>query len=117
MEKHISTVGERVEKYCEKCGEERGHVVALITKAGRISRVECPKCHTRSPFKAAPASGTERSAGAKSTDPYDQKRTYRSGQRMLHPTYGSGEVTAVLEAQKIDVLFSDRLRRMIHART
>jgi hypothetical protein len=35
---------------------------------------------------------------------------------MLHPTFGLGEVTKVIEPCKIDVLFSDRMRRLIHAR-
>jgi hypothetical protein len=35
---------------------------------------------------------------------------------MIHPMWGQGEVTAVIEPRKIDVLFSDRLRRLIHAR-
>jgi hypothetical protein len=35
---------------------------------------------------------------------------------MLHPTFGPGEVTKVIEPCKIDVLFSDRMRRLIHAR-
>jgi hypothetical protein len=35
---------------------------------------------------------------------------------MMHPTFGLGEVTAVIEPQKIDVLFSDRVRRLAHAR-
>jgi hypothetical protein len=47
---------------------------------------------------------------------YDQTRTYRTGQIMTHQSFGPGEVTAVIEPQKIDVLFSDRMRRLIHAR-
>jgi hypothetical protein len=35
---------------------------------------------------------------------------------MLHPSFGPGEVTAIIEPQKIDVLFADRLRRLIHGR-
>jgi hypothetical protein len=35
---------------------------------------------------------------------------------MMHPTFGPGEVTAVIEPRKIDVLFLDRMRRLIHAR-
>jgi hypothetical protein len=34
---------------------------------------------------------------------------------MMHPNFGEGEVTAVIETGKIDVLFADRLRRLIHA--
>ena len=115
MDKRIHQNGERVEKFCAVCSEERGHVVALVTKAGRITRVSCPKCGTRSPFKAGavvPARGI-----TKSGEPYDRTRTYRAGQSLTHPVFGVGEVTALVEPQKIDVLFPDRMRRLIHARS
>jgi DNA-directed RNA polymerase subunit RPC12/RpoP len=113
MEKQTYAVGDRVEKLCAPCGEERGHVVASITKKGAISRVECPKCGTRSTFKSSTATGKRSSAQAGA--PYDQARTYRTGQVMMHQTFGLGEVTAVIEPKKIDVLFADRLRRLVHA--
>jgi len=47
--------------------------------------------------------------------PYDQARTYRKGQTFMYPTFGEGEVTALIEPQKMDVLFADRMRRLIHA--
>jgi len=115
MEKVIYSVGERVEKFCDTCGEERGHIVVLVTKTNQISRVECPKCNTRSRYK-----NESRTAKTRSTDktaiPYEQSRTYRIGQIVMHPSYGDGEVTALIEPQKIDVLFSDRLRRLVHSR-
>ena len=115
MEKQIHSDGERVEKFCATCGEERGHVVVSVTKLGSISRVSCPKCGTRSSFKSN-ASAAQQGTRAKTGAPYDPKLTYRTGQSMLHPSFGQGEVTAVIEPQKIDVLFADRLRRLIHAR-
>lgn len=115
VEKPTYTVQERVDKFCVECDEERGHVVVSVTKRGQISRVSCPKCGTRSTFKSnvAPGKRTPSQPGA----PYDTSRTYRTGQTLVHPTYGPGEVTAVIEPQKIDVLFPDRMRRLIHART
>ena len=113
MEKQTFGVGERVDKLCAICGVERGHVVASITKRGQVSRVACTRCGTRSTFKAG--SGTPRRIGVAGA-PYDQARTYRTGQSMTHPIFGSGEVTAVLETHKIDVLFDDRVRRLVHAR-
>jgi ribosomal protein S27AE len=110
----IHKSGERVEKFCAACGEERGHVVASVTKAGRITRVSCPKCGTRSPFKAGVGGATRPTA--KSGEPYDPARTYRAGQSLTHPVFGVGEVTALVEPQKIDVLFPDRMRRLIHSR-
>lgn len=115
MEKQIYAVGERVEKLCPVCGEERGHVVATITKRGQISRVDCPKCGTRSAFKSNAGILRERSSAVAGA-PYDRMRTYRAGQTLTHPTFGMGEVTALIEPQKIDVLFSDRIRRLIHSR-
>ena len=114
MEKQLYTVGERVDKLCAVCAEERGHLVVSITKFGNISRVNCPKCGTKSVFKSS--GRTERRQPAQSGPLYDRTRTYRTGQTMTHPTYGQGEVTSVIEPQKIDVLFSDRIRRLIHAR-
>lgn len=114
-EKRVYAIGDRVEKRCATCDEERGHVVLSVTKRGLVSRVNCPKCGTRSSFKSGTGTTGKRSI-TNSDAPYDRLRTYRAGQTMLHPIYGLGEVMAVIEPQKIDVLFSDRMRRLIHAR-
>ena len=114
-EKHQYAVGDRDEKLCAVCGEERGHVVAMLNIRGHVSRVSCPQCGTRSTFKSSKPLTGERSMSRESAS-YDSTRTYRKGQTLMHPTFGLGEVTAVIEAQKIDVLFSDRIRRLIHAR-
>jgi hypothetical protein len=116
MEKPVFTVGERVEKLCITCNEVRGHVVVSVTKRGQISRVSCPKCGERSAFKSGAGSdeGAKKST-AKAGAPYDRTRTYRTGQAMMHPTFGLGEVTKVIDPCKIDVLFADRMRRLIHS--
>jgi len=115
VDEQIHRSGERVEKFCAVCGEERGHIVASVTKSGRITSVSCPKCGTRSRFKAG-AEVTAR-APARTGAPYDSTRTYRAGQSLTHPVFGVGEVMAVIEPQKIDVLFPDRMRRLVHTRT
>ena len=113
MEKQTHAVGERVDKLCAPCDEERGHVVASVTRGGRISRVSCPKCGTVSTFKGS--TRTSPRPPAQDLPPYDRTRTYQAGQTMLHTTYGTGEVTALAGPGKIDVLFLDRVRRLIHA--
>lgn len=109
--KETIAVGDRVDQMCVSCGEERGHIVALLNKAGRITYVSCPMCNSRVRYK----SGTKRAASATAVSPYDRDRTYRRGQTMMHPTFGEGEVTGIIEPGKIDVLFADRMRRLIHA--
>ena len=110
-EKHIFTTGERIDQMCIVCGEERGHVVASVSKQGKITRVSCPICGSRVPYKQGTTGRKSRRAGA----PYDRAHTYRRGDTLIHPMFGEGEVTALIEPQKIDVLFSDRMRRLIHA--
>ena len=110
-EKRIFTPGERIEQMCITCGEERGHVVASISKQGKITRVSCPMCGSRVPYKG----GVGRHRSAKVGGPYDRMQTYRRGDTMIHPIFGEGEVTGIIEPRKIDVLFPDRIRRLIHA--
>ena len=112
-EKRVFKIGERVDQMCITCNEERGHVVLSVTEAGRITRVGCPMCASRVTYRA----GTTRRASAKLGAPYDRTRAYRKGQTFTHPTFGEGEVTEVIESQKMDVLFGDRIRRMIHAQS
>ncbi len=114
MEIQTYKVGERADKLCAICNEERGHVVMSVNVRGQISRVSCPKCGTLSTFKRGARTAPRLSA--QPGLPYDQAHTYRAGQTMLHTTYGIGEVTALVEPQKIDVLFADRVRRLVHAR-
>ena len=109
--KPIFKIGDRIEQMCATCGEERGHIVASISKAGKITRVSCPIYQSRVPYKA----GVTRTPSNKVGAPYDRARTYRRGQLMMHPTFGEGEVTAVVDSGKIDVLFADRMRRLIHS--
>lgn len=109
--KRVFKVGDRVDQMCVNCNETRGHIVTSVNKAGRITRVGCPMCKSSVPYRA----GTTSPASAKPCAPYDQGRTYRKGQILMHPTFGEGEVIEIIESQKMDVLFADRLRRMIHA--
>jgi hypothetical protein len=113
MEKQVFAVGERADKLCAKCDDERGHIVTAVTKRGQISRVSCPKCGTVSTFKLS--SRTLPRLAVKTPSPYDRSITYRAGQSMAHQMFGIGEVTGLIDPQKIDVLFQDRLRRLIHA--
>lgn len=114
MEKQAYSVGSRVEKLCTVCKKECGHIVTAITKLGKISRVSCLYCNTRSSFKKEDKI-IRQNISATSSAPYDRTRTYRPGQLMMHSAYGLGEIITVIEPQKIDVLFSDRVRRLIHA--
>ncbi len=107
-------VGESINMLCSGCDVEQDHTVESVTKQGKITKAICQVCATSSTFsrgvKTSVAMG-----GSKTASPYDRTRKYRKGQAMLHSTFGQGEVTAVIEPHKIDVLFGDQTRRLIHS--
>lgn len=110
----VYAVGDLVEMMCSACDVEQNHLVETATKQGRITKAVCEVCATSSTFNR----GVKTSVvvtGSRTANPYDRTRKYRKGQAMLHATFGQGEVTAVVDPQKIDVLFGDRTRRLLHA--
>ena len=116
MKNQVYAIGDNVEKICTACQEPVGHVVKSLTKTGLVSRVVCSKCGLVGTFKQSANSTKLQSLASKTGDPYNRERIYRAGQIMSHPNFGTGEVMKVLDGKTIDVLFMDRVRRLIHAR-
>ncbi len=112
----VHTVGERVEKICPECDEQLGHVVKTITKLGKISRVICSKCGIVGTFKRTKNATKLKKLEGKTGPLYDRTETYKKGTVMDHNAFGVGEVMTVLDNRMIDVLFMDRIRRLIHSR-
>ncbi len=114
MKKEKFEVGQSIEMMCSGCDSEQLHKVETVTKLGQVTKAICQTCETSSTFskgvKTSVAMGKSKTAL-----PYDRTQKYRKGQAMMHSVFGHGEVTAVIEPQKIDVLFGDRARRLIHA--
>ncbi|HEY0429076.1 MAG TPA: hypothetical protein VGC76_14945 [Pyrinomonadaceae bacterium] len=107
-------VGQTMKTMCSACDVEQNHIVETISKQGQVTKSACEVCGTANTFSRGVKTSVTMSKG-KSASPYDRTRKYRKGQAMTHTTFGQGEVTAVIEPQKIDVLFGDRTRRLIHA--
>ncbi|HLM00619.1 MAG TPA: hypothetical protein VK400_06155 [Pyrinomonadaceae bacterium] len=116
MNKRIYTIGENVEKFCSACNVQLAHIVKSVTKTGSVSRVNCSKCGLLGTFKASANLMKIQNPADKTGDPYRQSRTYRAGQLMAHPSFGTGEVMTVFDTRTIDVLFADRVRRLVHSR-
>jgi hypothetical protein len=107
-------VNDTVERLCSACDTEQNHTVLTVTKQGQISKLSCEVCAMESTYSRDVK--TSVTVGrTKSGSPYDRTRKYRKGQAMIHDVFGQGEVMEVIEPQKIDVLFGDRVRRLIHA--
>jgi hypothetical protein len=72
-----------------------------------------------SPKRGKPRLDPEQLAFARShATPYDRTRSYGSGEWLLHPSFGAGQVQTVLGPERmIEVLFGDgQQRKLIHAR-
>ncbi|HEX8368075.1 MAG TPA: hypothetical protein VF604_06005 [Pyrinomonadaceae bacterium] len=107
-------LNDSVERLCSACDTETNHTVSTVTKQGQISKLTCDICAMESTYSRDVK--TSVTVGkTKSGSPYDRTRKYRKGQAMVHDVFGQGEVMEVIEPQKIDVLFGDRVRRLIHA--
>ena len=107
-------IGDSVNMLCSSCDSEQAHTVESVTKQGKISKAVCDGCQTASSFTRGVKTSVEMGK-SKTASPYDRTRKYKKGQAMLHSVFGPGEVLAVIEPQKIDVLFGDQTRRLIHA--
>lgn len=105
--------GDPTTMFCSACEDDTGHTVGSTTKLGKITSAVCDTCQTSSTFKAGVKTGVTVGKG-KAAAAYDRKKRYRKGQAMLHSIFGHGEVTAVADSQKIDVLFGETTRRLIH---
>ena len=107
-------IGQEIKIECAVCETEQTHVVETVSKQGRITKSVCSVCETASTFNKGIKTSVGAGSKGKAAMPYDRTKKYRKGQAMMHSTFGQGEVTAVIEPQKIDVLFGDRTRRLIH---
>lgn len=122
MEKKTFSVDEIIESFCSSCNEVQKQLVGAVTDAGQISKLACQVCGTLSNYKggvkktpAKPRAKKVVEIDTQSAVPYDRTRKYDKGQVINHPTFGFGEIKAVVEPQKIDVMFGKTLRRLLHA--
>ncbi|CAN5575693.1 hypothetical protein BH10ACI1_BH10ACI1_15160 [soil metagenome] len=114
MTKEKYEAGQSLEMMCSVCDDDQPHTIETVTKQGKITKASCQTCQTSSTFRKGVKTAVAMSK-TKSASPYDRTRKYRKGQAMMHSVFGQGEVTSVIEPQKIDVVFGDRTRRLIHA--
>jgi hypothetical protein len=123
--------GEDIEDVCSRCGD-CWHVV--MAKVGeKIAKVVCKRCGSqhgyRGPNSAAEPAGAASATGkkvvkkrsTKSTPvvelkapdfdpskpprPYSVRDIYQPGERILHPTFGTGVVATATAPGKVDVVF------------
>ncbi|MEM6531910.1 MAG: hypothetical protein AAF654_04770 [Myxococcota bacterium] len=133
------TVGGDVDAQCTKCKMELAHVVVAMVEQ-RPKRVQCKTCGSlhnyrsssdaKASAKRASRSKTTRSATAKSNDydtlmqgkdiagavRYRVSEVFEPDVVIDHKKFGLGLVLKVLGDSKIEVIFRDGIKTLIHDR-
>jgi hypothetical protein len=128
-------VGKDVDSWCPKCKLILAHTVEAMV-GERITRVHCNTCKAPHMYRAnPPGTSARRGAAARSgaaalpdyaklmrgRDPAKARR-YATSERFAasdlldHPTFGLGIVIGVKDGNKIEVVFENGSKVLVHAR-
>ena len=138
-ETQLPAVAKTVYTECKKCGAERYHVVLAHTSA-TSAKVNCEICGAQKTFKlASPKAAKALKPGAKpratrankadehrqeyeklvggngEAVKYNMKANFSQNQKLEHPKFGVGVIRASFP-DKIEVVFQDEVRSLIHNR-
>jgi len=138
-------VGNNIDGWCTRCKLVLTHTIEA-TAGGKVARVQCNTCRGQHAYRArAPGvravgavrtrgtsagAGTSneqktkpseyamllRGRGTSAARPYTVSERYKVSELIAHATFGLGAVTAERDNVKIDVLFADGPRVLVHGR-
>lgn len=130
-------IGKDVDSWCTRCRMMLAHTVEAVVN-GRITRVHCNTCGGQHAHRVKPpgqATGSRarparaeaakpardygallRSRDPATARPYATTERFKDGELIRHPTFGIGLVTSLRDANKIDVVFADGNKTLIHRR-
>ncbi|MBX3035194.1 MAG: hypothetical protein KF865_14845 [Bdellovibrionaceae bacterium] len=141
----MPVVGKSFYAFCKKCDTDRYHTV-LALPTDTSAKLQCEVCKAKSTWKkAAPRKATAsgpRGAAAKAKanaaaarsaahtaefenlakslestpeKAYSMKVAFEKDTKLKHPTFGLGYIRAV-QPDKIEVVFQDEVRNLVHNR-
>ena len=140
-EQTLPAVATKIYTQCKKCDAERYHVVLAHTTS-TSAKVECEICKAKKTYKlAAPkvkravtgAAAARRAQSAeakksahrteyetllsqtKDSGSYNIRGAFTLNYKLQHPKFGTGVVKSVLP-DKIEVVFEDEIRMLVHNR-
>lgn len=143
-ELELPAVASRIYTECKKCEAERYHIVLAHTNS-TSAKIECEVCHSKKTYKLPKAGGTKEKkaptgaaakkraasieakanahkneyntliAAAGEAAAYNMKMKFTLNQKVKHPKFGVG-VVRTLSPEKIEVVFEDEVRMLVHNR-
>lgn len=129
------SAGDDIESWCTKCRLELGHTI--IAMVGDIpKRVKCNTCGSEHNFRGRPSERESAVASPKKAKPrgkaykdyltllteadrsaartYSVKDTFKENDVIEHSKFGTGLVQSVVNEKKIEVIFKDGPKLLIH---
>lgn len=135
-------VGKEILSNCSKCKLILAHIIVTMKSATLADKVQCKTCKSTHSFKDPSAPKKKASIGkviktagrssSKSTESvgdlwtkamnkmttgpksYTIKGSFQMGDVIDHPTFGQGIVEKLIDDNKIEVLFQDDYRTLMH---
>lgn len=134
LKKTLPPVAKSIYIHCKKCDTNR-YCTVLAHKTLTSAKVKCEVCGSQSTYnvnktytpgakkKKTTRKGSEAAMwetmktekGSRSAESYTIKKVFSNDDSIDHPKFGLGFVTKVYH-NKIEVLFSDGLKELLHAR-
>jgi len=136
-------VGKNIDGWCTRCKLVLTHTIEAVA-GGKITRVHCNTCGGQHAYRAkapgaqaATAARARQTSSGRSTEPKTRQNEYETLLRgrtaatarpysmaarfkvndlISHATFGLGAVTAERDNIKIEVLFADGARVLVHGR-
>lgn len=128
-------VGTEIEAQCGRCHDATNHVILTMEndkpKRGRCLTCEAEHLYRKPKGPEEPrAKGTRKlkddvptifanameAAGDVAAQPYKLSALYQAGQKLKHKAFGEGVVLEVPRPQVIEVVFSDKIRKLAQGR-
>lgn len=137
-------VGKEILSNCSKCKLILAHIIVTMKSATEPDKVQCKTCKSTQSFKDPSAKKKKtsvdrviksaRSANGKKTESvselwnkainkatssskeYSIKGAFQAGDLINHPTFGQGVVERLIDNNKIEVLFQDDYRTLMHCK-
>lgn len=135
-------VGKEILSKCSKCKLILAHIIVTMKSVTEPDKVMCKTCKSTQSFKDPSAKKkktsvervikAKRAGGRKSTETvgelwnkainkmtgsskeYSMKSSFQMGDVIEHPTFGQGVVEKLIDDNKIEVLFQDDYRTLMH---
>ena len=128
--------------FCKKCDADRYHTVLAHTTS-TSAKIECEVCHSKKTYSIPKAGSTVKKAvkktgtgvtrvrknshadeynqlmmnrGEEKGTPFNIRTKFTMDQKIDHPKFGAGFVKNVL-IDRVDVMFSDELKTLMHNKT